>query len=121
VAALLLIAHGLEKMIGFPAAGPSMTPLLWIQAIIEVVGGVALLIGAFTRPVAFILCGDMAVAYFMAHAPRSFFPVVNAGDAAILFCFVFFYLIFAGGGPLSFDRIARPNRLGIREVRPGPA
>ena len=117
VAALLFIEHGLQKMIGFPAAGPPMTPLLWVQAIIEVVGGVALLVGAFTRPVAFVLCGDMAAAYFMGHAPRSIYPAVNGGDAAVLFCFIFFYLVFAGGGPLSFDRMARPDRLGIREKR----
>ncbi len=110
VAALLFIEHGLQKLVGFPAAGPPMTPLLWVQAIIEVVGGVALLVGAFTRAVAFVLCGDMAAAYFLAHAPRSVYPVVNGGDAAILFCFIFFYIIFAGGGPLSFDRIARRNR-----------
>ena len=114
VTALLFIEHGLQKAFGFPAAGPPMTPELWVQAIIEVVGGVALLTGAFTRGVAFVLCGDMAFAYFVAHAPRSVYPVVSGGDPAILFCFVFFYLVFAGGGPLSFDRIARPNRLGVR-------
>lgn len=120
VAALLFIEHGLPKMFGFPTAGPPMSPLLWVQAILEVAGGVALLIGAFTRPVAFVLCGDMAVAYFMAHAPRSFYPSVNGGDPAILFCFVFAYLVFAGGGALSFDRIAWPNG-GVHEARPGSA
>ena len=101
VTSLLFIEHGLQKMIGFPSAGPPMSALLWIQAVIEVVGGAALLIGAFVRPVALVLSGDMAVAYFMAHAPRSFYPSENGGDAAILFCFVFLYMAFAGGGPIG--------------------
>ena len=83
-----------------------MTPLLYVQGAIEVVGGILLLIGAYTRPVAFILAGDMAVAYFMAHFPRSFFPAMNAGDAAVLYCFVFLYIVFAGGGAWSVDRAA---------------
>jgi putative oxidoreductase len=104
VAALLFLEHGLEKFFGFPAAGPAtMSPTLWAQAAIEVVGGLALLVGAYARPVAFILCGDMAVAYFLAHFPRSFYPAVNGGDAAVLFCFVFFYIMVAGGGPWSVD------------------
>jgi putative oxidoreductase len=104
VTALLFIEHGLQKYFGFPSAGPPMNTLLYVQAAIEVIGGVLLLVGAFTRPVAFILAGDMAVAYFMAHFPRSFFPAMNSGDAAVLFCFVFFYLFFAGGGAWSVDR-----------------
>jgi len=103
VAALLFIEHGLQKFFGFPSAGPPMSAVLWIQAMIEVFGGIALLVGVYTRLVAFILCGDMAVAYFMAHLPRSFFPAVNGGDAVILFCFVFLYIFFAGSGPLSAD------------------
>jgi putative oxidoreductase len=103
VAALLFIEHGLQKFIGFPAAGPPMSALLWVQAAIEVVGGVLLLVGAWTRPVAFILSGDMAVAYFMAHFPKSIYPAVNGGDAAVLYCFVFLYLACAGGGPWSAD------------------
>ena len=70
---------------------------------LEVFGGLLLLLGLFTRPVAFLLAGEMAVAYFMAHAPQSFFPVLNGGDAAILFCFVFLYLVFAGAGAFSLD------------------
>jgi putative oxidoreductase len=104
VAALLFIEHGLQKYIGFPAAGPPMTPLLEVQGAIEIIGGVLLLIGAYTRAVAFVLSGDMAVAYFIGHFPRSFFPVVNGGDAAVLFCFIFLYLFFAGGGAWSVDR-----------------
>jgi putative oxidoreductase len=104
VAALLFLQHGLQKYFGFPSAGPPMTPLLYVQGVIEIVGGILLLVGAWTRPVAFILAGDMAVAYFMAHFPRSFFPAVNGGDGAVLYCFVFFYIFFAGGGPWSVDR-----------------
>jgi putative oxidoreductase len=106
VVALLFLEHGLQKYFGFPSAGPPMTPLLYVQGAIEVVGGILLLIGAYTRPVAFILAGDMAVAYFMAHFPRSFFPAMNAGDAAVLYCFVFLYIVFAGGGAWSVDRAA---------------
>ena len=106
VVALLVLEHGLQKYFGFPSAGPPMTPLLYVQGAIEVVGGILLLIGAYTRPVAFILAGDMAVAYFMAHFPRSFFPAMNAGDAAVLYCFVFLYIVFAGGGAWSVDRAA---------------
>ena len=106
VVALLFLEHGLQKYFGFPSAGPPMTPLLYLQGAIEMVGGILLLIGAYTRVVAFILAGDMAVAYFVAHFPRSFFPAINDGDAALLFCFAFFYILFAGGGPWSVDRIA---------------
>jgi putative oxidoreductase len=106
VVALLFFEHGLPKYFGFPSAGPAMTPLLYVQGAIEVVGGILLLVGAYTRVVAFILAGDMAVAYFMAHFPRSFFPAMNGGDAAVLFCFTFFYIFFAGGGPWSVDRVA---------------
>src|SRR5277367_17869 len=106
VIALLFLEHGLQKFFGFPSAGPPMRPLLYVQGIIEIVGGIFLLIGAYTRVVAFILAGDMAVAYFIAHFPRSFFPAVNGGDAAVLYCFAFFYIVFAGGGPWSVDHIA---------------
>jgi putative oxidoreductase len=104
VVALLFIEHGLQKYFGFPSAGPPMTTLLYLQGAIEIVGAILLLVGAYTRAVAFILAGDMAVAYFMAHFPRSFFPLVNGGDAAVLYCFVFFYIFFSGGGPWSLDR-----------------
>jgi putative oxidoreductase len=106
IVALLFLEHGLQKFFGFPSAGPPMTSLLYVQGVIEVVGGILLLLGAYTRVVAFILAGDMAFAYFMAHFPRSFFPAVNGGDAAVLYCFVFLYLLFAGGGPWSVDRVA---------------
>jgi len=103
IAALLFMEHGLEKLVGFPAARPIMSPLLWTEGVIELVGSALLLVGAYARPVAFILCGDMAAAYFIAHFPRSFYPAVNGGDAAILFCFVFLYIVFAGSGPWSLD------------------
>ena len=104
VVALLFLEHGLQKYVGFPSAGPPMTTLLYVQGVIEIVGGILLLIGAYTRVVGFVLAGDMAAAYFMAHLPRSFFPAVNGGDAAVLFSFAFFYIFFAGGGPWSVDR-----------------
>jgi putative oxidoreductase len=78
-------------------------PTLGLQGIIELVGGILILIGFLTRPVAFVLAGDMAVAYFMAHAPRGFFPMLNGGQLAILYCFVFLYLFVAGGGVWSLD------------------
>jgi putative oxidoreductase len=106
IVALLFLEHGLQKFFGFPSAGPPMTSLLYVQGVIEIVGGILLLLGTYTRVVAFLLAGDMAFAYFMAHFPRSFFPAVNGGDAAVLYCFVFLYLLFAGGGPWSVDRVA---------------
>jgi putative oxidoreductase len=103
VVALLFLQHGLQKYFSFPSAGPQMRPILYVQGVIEIVGGTLLLLGVYTRMVAFILAGDMAVAYFMAHFPRSFFPAVNGGDAAVLYCFIFLYIFFAGGGPWSLD------------------
>jgi putative oxidoreductase len=108
MAALLFLEHGTTKLLGFPAGTqPAMFTLSWTQGVIELVGGLLLAIGLFTRPVAFILSGDMAVAYFMAHAPQSFFPIINRGDAAILYCFIFFYIFFAGPGPWSVDAMWR--------------
>ena len=106
VTALLFIAHGTQKLFNFPPGqmgGVELMSLFGLAAILETVGGLAILLGVFTRPVAFILSGEMAVAYWMAHAPRDFFPVNNGGDAAILFCFVFLYLLFAGPGSWSID------------------
>ena len=111
VAALLFIEHGTQKLFGFPAPPafgmPAVFSLLWFAAVIEAIGGLMLLVGLLTRPVAFLLAGEMAVAYFMAHAPRSFFPALNGGDAAILFCFVFFYISFAGGGAWQAETVLR--------------
>ena len=110
VTALLFIEHGTSKLFGFPAmpgagsAGGSLPPLILVAALLEVFGGLAILVGFFTRPVAFILSGLMAVAYWMAHVPKGgFFPLTNGGDAAVLFCFIFFYLVFAGPGAWSID------------------
>jgi putative oxidoreductase len=104
VAALSFFEFGLQKYVGFPGPAPKMDTLLYVQGVIEIVGGLLLLVGAYTRPVAFILSGDMAVAYFTQYFPRSFFPAVNGGVASILFCFIFFYIVFTGVGAWSVDR-----------------
>ena len=106
VTALIFIEHGAQKLFGFhaPQGGqPPLLSLLRIAAVMEFFGGLLVLVGFLTRPVAFLLAGEMAVAYWMVHAPQSFFPVLNGGDAAILFCFVFLYLVFAGPGAWSID------------------
>ncbi len=106
VTALLFISHGTMKLFGFPASdmpAPSVGSLFWFAGVLEVVGGLLVLLGLFTRPAAFVLSGQMAVAYWMAHAPQSPLPVLNGGDAAILFCFVFLYLFVAGPGTWSLD------------------
>ena len=108
VAALLFLEHGTQKLFGFPAragggAGPELISLMGLAGLLEVIGGAMLLAGFWTRPVALVLSGQMAVAYWMAHGPRSFFPVLNGGDAAILFCFIFLYLVFAGPGAFALD------------------
>lgn len=111
ITALLFMEHGLMKLAHFPIAQPGapdpLPPVMLAAAWIEVVGGGLIALGLFTRAAAFVCSGEMAVAYFMAHAPKSFWPGVNQGDAAILFCFVFLYLVFAGGGAWSLDRIVR--------------
>jgi putative oxidoreductase len=107
VAALLFLEHGAIKLFGFPPGSPMPMPaaftLLWFAAVIELVGGALIALGLFTRSAAFICAGEMALAYFMAHAPQGFFPAINMGDAAILFCFVFLYLAAAGPGAWSID------------------
>jgi putative oxidoreductase len=113
VAALIFMEHGTQKLLGFPPldrAAPELFSLSGIAGVLELVGGALLVLGLFTRPVAFILSGEMAVAYWIAHAPRSFFPVLNDGDAAILYCFVFLYLAVAGGGAWSLDNVLRERR-----------
>jgi putative oxidoreductase len=104
--ALLFIEHGTQKLFGFPAPLPfdiSLFSLFGLAAVLEVFGGLLILVGLFTRPVAFILSGEMAVAYFMVHAPQGFYPLSNQGEAAVLFCFAFLYLVFAGPGAWSVD------------------
>lgn len=106
VIGLLFLEHGSSKLLGFPVpahGAPDFLSLLWIQGLFELVGGVLLTIGLFTRPVAFFLAGNMAVAYFMAHQPKNFFPLLNGGDAAILYCFAFLLFFVAGPGRWSLD------------------
>jgi putative oxidoreductase len=105
VAALLFLQSGLSKFFGFPAAGPPLAGLIILAAIIEVFGSLLLLVGLYTRLAALVMSGEMAFAYFMAHAPKSFYPAVNGGTLAILYCFMFLYFVFAGGGPWSVDRV----------------
>ena len=110
VAAFLFMQHGTQKMFGFPAAQRYEFDLFSMSGIagtLEVFGGLLLLIGLFTRPVAFLLSGLMAFAYFIAHAPRDFWPLVNGGELAALYSFVFLYLFLAGGGEWSVDRLRR--------------
>ncbi len=109
VTAFLFIHHGSMKLLGFPPseafAGVKLFSLIGFAGVLELFGGLLVLLGLFTRPVAFILSGEMAFAYFMAHAPRGFFPILNHGELAVLYCFVFLYLAAAGGGMWSVDQI----------------
>jgi putative oxidoreductase len=110
VAALLFMEHGTQKLLDFPPSdnpSPPLLSLMGLAGVLELVGGILLVLGLFTRPAAFILSGMMAVAYWMAHAPQSVFPALNGGDAAILFCFVFLYLVAAGPGAWSLDGTLR--------------
>jgi putative oxidoreductase len=113
VAGLLFLAHGLVKLFGFPpGAVPGQQELLslfGIGAVIEVVTGSLIVLGLYGRAAAFIASGEMAVAYWMVHAPHSFYPAVNGGDAAILFCFVFLYVAAAGTGAFSLDALLRKS------------
>lgn len=116
VAALTFISAGTMKVFNFPAGPYPMPPFdplsqVGIAGLLEVIGGAALLLGLFTRPVAFVLSGEMAVAYFQGHAPQSFYPTINNGVPAVLYCFLFLYLAVAGGGAWSLDRrLARRDR-----------
>jgi putative oxidoreductase len=109
MAGLLFLEHGASKFLGFPHVDkvPDALSMSGVGGMLELVGGALITLGLFTRPVAFLLAGEMAVAYFYAHAPRAFFPLLNGGDAAILFCFVFLYLFFAGPGPWSIDAMMK--------------
>jgi putative oxidoreductase len=107
IAGLMIIEHGMAKIIGFPvvAAVANVQPLSLIGAagFIELIGGALLILGLLTRPAAFILAGEMAVAYFMVHAPKGFYPLINGGTLAIIYCFTCLYLSTAGAGPWSVD------------------
>ncbi|MGX8013109.1 DoxX family protein [Mesorhizobium sp. ORM8.1] len=103
--ALQFVEHGSQKLFNFPVSAQphALTGLTTAAGILEFAGGILLALGLFTRPVAFLLAGEMAIAYFMAHFPRDFFPVNNGGDLAISFCFIFLYLVFAGSGAFALD------------------
>jgi putative oxidoreductase len=113
VAAFLFMTHGTQKLFAWPVDEPrdpaELLSLMGVAGVLEVFGGALLLIGLFTRPVAFLLSGEMAFAYFMSHAPRGFWPTLNNGEPAVLYCFLFLYLAAAGPGPWSVDA-ARDRR-----------
>ncbi|MBM7456965.1 putative oxidoreductase [Oceanisphaera litoralis] len=113
VSAFLFMQHGGQKLLGFPAPQRGefdLFTLVGAAGVLELFGGALLLLGLFTRPVAFVLSGQMAFAYFIAHAPQDFWPLNNGGELAIMFCFTFFYLVFAGGGSWSLDCLRSGRR-----------
>jgi putative oxidoreductase len=110
VTGALFMQHGVQKLFGLLlsperqwSGAPPMFSQFWFAGVLETFGGALIVLGLFTRPVAFLLAGEMAVAYFQAHAPRSFWPILNGGESAVLFCFVYLYLFTAGAGPFSVD------------------
>ena len=100
---LVFLSHGVSKFFGLPPFPMAMNYFLQVAGALELVGGALLVIGLFTRPVAFVLSGMMAIAYFLAHAPQGPFPIANGGEAAVLYCFAFLYLAAAGGGSIGVD------------------
>ena len=119
LAAVVFISFGTMKLFGFPpppAIMPPVTPItqLWIAGVLETFGGAAILLGLFTRPVAFVLSGEMAVAYFQSHFPQSVYPTTNMGTPAILYCLLYLYLAFAGAGAWSLDAMIARSRGGHR-------
>src|SRR5690606_4127270 len=121
VAGFLMIWHGTQKLFGFPIPVPAGAdgPLIMTAGVIEVFGGLLILIGLFTRPMAFLISGLMAVAYFMAHAPTGFLPMVNGGELAAIYSFLYLYLVFAGGGVWSLDHLL--SRAKGKNVQPAAA
>ena len=120
VTGALFMQHGLQKLFGLlvdpsrPWSGaPPMFSQFWLAGVLELVGGALIVVGLLTRPVAFLLAGEMAVAYFQAHAPRGFFPVLNGGENVVLFCFMFLYLFAVGAGPFSVDSALRGRRAAL--------
>ena len=117
VTGALFIQHGVQKLFGLLVNAnqvwngpPPVFSQFWFAGVLEVFGGILIVLGLFTRPVAFLLSGEMAVAYFQAHFPRNFWPVLNGGENVVLFCFVFFYLFVTGAGPYSLDAFLRGRR-----------
>jgi len=114
VSAIVFMLHGTQKLFGFPSATPlppsRMLSLLGAAGILEVFGGALMALGLFTRPVAFILSGEMAVAYFRQHAPRGLWPILNGGELAVLFCFLWLFFSAAGPGRISVDTLIRKKR-----------
>lgn len=122
VTGFLFMQHGARKLFGVLTAEPGATvplfSLMGLAGVLEFFGGLLMLIGLFSRPLAFILSGEMAVAYFMAHAPQNFWPILNGGELAALYCFVFLYLSAVGGGPWSVDHLVQRSRAPVaRRVR----
>lgn len=123
VVGLLFLEHGTQKIFGWPPSPMMPVPvaigsMLGSAGLIETFGGLAIILGLFTRPVSFLLAGEMAVAYFTSHFPRSIYPVNSGGDPAVLFCFIFLYFMFAGAGPWSVDALIAGSR---RAEPPGEA
>ncbi len=117
VSGALFMQHGVQKLFGLLLSpdrtwngAPEAFSLMWFAGVLEVFGGALIVLGLFTRPVAFLLAGEMAVAYFLAHAPRGPWPILNGGESAALFCFIFLYLFAAGAGPYSVDAVLRSRR-----------
>lgn len=116
VAGFTFSLHGFQKLFGFfggingHGAPAHFFSLFWLAAVLETFGGILITLGLLTTPVAFLLCGEMAVAYFLNHAKRSFWPITNLGELAVLYCFIFLFLFAAGPGPWSLDRIVRKKR-----------
>ena len=118
VAALLFLQHGLAKFFAFPHVAMfdnlRLVSLIGLAGLIELVGGALLLVGLYTRMAAFVMSGEMAIAYFMSHAPRGFFPILNGGELAVLYCFLFLYFAVAGGGAWSLDAKRSGGFIGAR-------
>jgi putative oxidoreductase len=114
MSAFVFVLHGTQKLFGFPSGTPlpsaMLLSLVGVAGILETVGGALMALGLFTRPVAFILSGEMAVAYFRQHAPRGLWPILNGGELAILFCFLWLFFSAAGPGPISLDTLIRKKR-----------
>lgn len=115
VAAFTFMTHGTQKLFAFPVADPGASPvplasLFGFAGVLETFGGLLLLLGLLTRPVAFVLAGEMAVAYFRAHLPRGFWPILNGGEVALLFCFIWLYFAASGPGPWSLDARRRSDK-----------